>query len=428
MINKTVGKSPLSVLHEDTELILELLENKNIDPKEEKVKLPLTIKEGDFDNLSLYKTKSIFFGIMVLDFSDSFYFAQNIVDLAGKIGTINGVKLAIPIFGGFDFFLNKEKESIYCLLAHNLQFFNNLDGQYLTYLISGLYSAGIGDSFVEVYLKRFGRSYLLENLQDELVSSNAVINDDFSIKSIPRSYFLQKELFDSFQQKIKSCSELSSIKFGPLEPSMPFKSNYQSLILMFDAMSTELKTKTLISLIDKVNDFKSQHAFALFVSSLWDKTDFTTSIKLKNENKLIILATEIAAAIVVNDIGDKKESIFYNRTRVKKLFSYIFLDPGKQEFKELFLKQLEKRFELKERAINLQNPFLISFLLRKDFGLNLDKKLVELLNLNDKNELYNFDFNNFSYLEDKIWNDPNVGKVTDYDLCSPIVKGFKVCQ
>lgn len=67
-------------------------------------------------------------------------------------------------------------------------------------------------------------------------------------------------------------------------------------------------------------------------------------------------------------------------------------------------------------------------LLRKDFDLNLDKKLVELLNLNDKNELYNFDFNNFSYLEDKIWNDPNVGKVTDYDLCSPIVKGFKVCQ
>lgn len=94
MINKIVGKSPLSVLHEDTEFILELLENKNIDPKEEKVKLPLTIKEEDFDNLSLYKTKSIFFGIMILDFSDSFYFAQNIVDLAGKI---NGVKLSIPI-------------------------------------------------------------------------------------------------------------------------------------------------------------------------------------------------------------------------------------------------------------------------------------------------------------------------------------------
>ena len=66
--------------------------------------------------------------------------------------------------------------------------------------------------------------------------------------------------------------------------------------------------------------------------------------------------------------------------------------------------------------------------MRKDFGLNLDKKLVELLNLNDKNELYNFDFNNFSYLEDKIWNDPNVRKVTDYDLCSPIVNGFKVFQ
>lgn len=424
MINKTVGKSPLSVLHEDTELILELLENKNIDPKEEKVKLPLTIKEEDFGNLSLCKTKSIFFGIMVLDFSDSFYFAQNIVDLAGKI---NGLKLAIPIFWGFDFFLNKEKESIYCLLAQNLQFFNNLDGQYLTYLISGLYSTGIGDSFVEVYLKRVGRSYLLENLQYELISSNIVITDNFSVKSIPRSYFLQEELFYSFQQKIKSLSESGSIKLGQLS-SMVFRSNYQSLILMFDAMSTELKTKTLISLIDKVNDFKSQHAFALFVSSLWDKTDFTTSIKLKNESKLIILATEIAAAIVVNDIGDKKESIFYNRTRVKKLFSYIFLDPGKQEFKELFLKQLEKRFELKERAINLQNPFLISLLLRKDFGLNLDKKLVELLNLNDKNELYNFYSNNGSYLKDEIWNDPNVGEVTDYDLFSPIVNGFKVSQ
>lgn len=425
MINKTVGKSPLSVLHKDTEFILELLENKNIDPKEEKVKLPLTIKEEDFDNLSLYKTKSIFFGIMILDFSDSFYFAQNIVDLAGKI---NGVKLAIPIFGGFDFFLNKEKESIYCLLAQNLQFFNNLDGQYLTYLISGLYSAGIGNSFVEIYLKRVGRSYLLENLQYELVSSNIVVNDNFSIKSIPRSYFLQKELFDSFQQKIKSCSELSSIKFGPLEPSMPFKSNYQSLVLMFDAMSTEFKTKTLISLIDKVNNFKAQYAFGLFVSSLWDKTDFTPSIKLKNEDKLIILATEIAAAIVVNNIGDKKTSVFYNRSVPKKLFSYIFLEPGKDNFKELFLKQLEKRFELKERAINLQNPFLISLLLRKDFGLNLDKKLVELLNLNNKNELYNLYSNNGSYLEDEIWNDPNVGKVTDYDLFSPIVNGFNVCQ
>ena len=425
MINKTVGKSPLSVLHEDTEFILELLENKNIDSKEEKVKLPLTIKEEDFDNLSLYKTKSIFFGIMVLDFSDSFYFAQNIVDLAGKI---NGVKLAIPIFGGFDFFLNKEKESIYCLLAQNLQFFNNLDGQYLTYLISGLYSAGIGDSFVEVYLKRVGRSYLLGNLQDELVSSNIIVNDNFSVKSIPRSYFLQKELFDSFQQKIKSCSELSSIKFGPLEPSMPFKSNYQSLILMFDAMSTEFKTKTLISLINKVNDFKAQYAFGLFVSSLWDKTSFTPSIKLKNENKLIILATEIAAAIVVNDIGDKKTSVFYNRTVPKKLFSYIFLEPGKDKFKELFLKQLEKRFELKERAINLQNPFLISLLLRKDFDLNLDKKLVELLNLNNKNELYNFYSNNGSYLKDEIWNDPNVEEVLGYYLFSPIVKGFKFSQ
>lgn len=425
MINKTVGKSPLSVLHEDTEFILELLENKNIDPKEKKVKLPLTIKEEDFDNLSLYKTKSIFFGIMILDFSDSFYFAQNIVDLAGKI---NGVKLSIPIFGGFDFFLNKEKESIYCLLAQNLQFFNNLDGRYLTYLISGLYSAGIGDSFVEVYLKRVGRSYLLENLQDELVSSNIIVNDNFSVKSIPRSYFLQKELFDSFQQKIKSCSELSSIKFGPLEPSMPFKSNYQSLVLMFDAMSTEFKTKTLISLINKVNDFKAQYAFGLFVSSLWDKTSFTQSIKLKNENKLIILATEIAAAIVVNDIGDKKTSVFYNRTVPKKLFSYIFLEPGKDNFKELFLKQLEKRFELKERAINLQNPFLISLLLRKDFGLNLDKKLVELLNLNDKNELYNFYSNNGSYLKDEIWNDPNVEEVLGYYLFSPIVKGFKFCK
>lgn len=425
MINKTVGKSPLSVLHEDTEFILELLENKNIDPKEKKVKLPLTIKEEDFDNLSLYKTKSIFFGIMILDFSDSFYFAQNIVDLAGKI---NGVKLSIPIFGGFDFFLNKEKESIYCLLAQNLQFFNNLDGQYLTYLISGLYSAGIGDSFVEVYLKRVGRSYLLENLQDELVSSNIIVNDNFSVKSIPRSYFLQKELFDSFQQKIKSCSELSSIKFGPLEPSMPFKSNYQSLVLMFDAMSTEFKTKTLISLINKVNDFKAQYAFGLFISSLWDKTSFTPSIKLKNENKLIILATEIAAAIVVNDIGDKKTSVFYNRTVPKKLFSYIFLEPGKDNFKELFLKQLEKRFELKERAINLQNPFLISLLLRKDFGLNLDKKLVELLNLNDKNELYNFYSNNGSYLKDEIWNDPNVEEVLGYYLFSPIVNGFKFCK
>lgn len=424
MINKTVGKSPLSVLHEDTEFILELLENKNIDPKEEKVKLPLTIKEEDFDNLSLYKTKSIFFGIMILDFSDSFYFAQNIVDLAGKI---NGVKLSIPIFGGFDFFLNKEKESIYCLLAQNLQFFNNLDGQYLTYLISGLYSAGIGDSFVEVYLKRVGRSYLLENLKDELVSSNIIVNDNFSVKSIPRSYFLQKELFDSFQQKIKSLSESRSIKLGQLS-SMVFRSDYQSLILMFDAMSTEFKTKTLISLIDKINDFKSQHAFALFVSSLWDKTDFTPSIKLKNENKLIVLATEIAAAIIVNDIGDKKESIFYNRTRVQKLFSYIFLDPGKVEFKELFLKQLEKRFELKERAINLQNPFLISLLLRKDFDLNLDKKLVELLNLNNKNELYNFYSNNGSYLKDEIWNDPNVEEVLGYYLFSPIVKGFKFSQ
>lgn len=325
MINKTVGKSPLSVLHEDTELILDLLANKNIDSKKEKVKLPLTIKEEDFDNLSLYKTKSIFFGIMVLDFNDSFYFVQNIVDLAGKIGTINGVKLAIPVFGGFDFFLNKEKESIYCLLAQNLQFFNNLDGQYLTYLISGLYSAGIGNSFVEVYLKRVGRSYLLENLQDELFFSNVVINENFSLNSLSRSYFSQAELFDSFKEKIESCSELTGNQFSPMEASMPSKSKFQLLFSMFDAMNTEYKIKTLISLIDKVNDFKSQQAFAFFVSSLWNKTDFTPSIKLKNEGELIILATEIAAAIIVNDIEDKKVSIFYNRTAVKKTVQlYLF--------------------------------------------------------------------------------------------------------
>ena len=67
-------------------------------------------------------------------------------------------------------------------------------------------------------------------------------------------------------------------------------------------------------------------------------------------------------------------------------------------------------------------------LLRKDFDLNLDKKLVELLNLNDKNELYNFYSNNGSYLKDEIWNDPNVEEVLGYYLFSPIVKGFKFCK
>ena len=67
-------------------------------------------------------------------------------------------------------------------------------------------------------------------------------------------------------------------------------------------------------------------------------------------------------------------------------------------------------------------------LLRKDFDLNLDKKLVELLNLNNKNELYNLYSNNGSYLKDEIWDDPNVEGVREYELFSPIIKGFKFSQ
>ena len=399
MINCTNSASPLSIIHEDTKLILGSLHKSNRNPKKEKVILPLVVTENGVSTDERNSEKATFVGLMFLDRNDNFYFVKELKN------DCSDIKVALPILVNHKLLLNKTEETILKLLEENLKFFTTLSDFHLTYLISGFANSGLkNEFFIKQYLERFGRNYVLETLQNDLELSVDVLEDRFEIETdFAKKFFSDEELFDSFIKKIDGCSQCDSSVFTPNEFPLPFKSNYSLLLSMFKSMSYEYQVKTLKALTGKVYIFKSPQRFAILVSMLWNWISLTNHEKLIKEKDLILLASEVAVALIASDKYDLHRNNNIHIKTIEKLFSYIFFEPGHQDFKEIFLEQLEKWFAHKERVVYIRNKIIGTLLLRKDLELNLDKKLVELLNNNKMNVLNNLFINFEVYQKDEIW-------------------------
>lgn len=419
MINCKNSASPLSIIHEDTKLILGALNKANRNPKTEKVILPLVVTEHGVSTEEQNSEKATFVGLMFLDRNDNFYFVKEVKNDSSDI------KVALPILVNHKLLLNKTEETILKLLEENLKFFTTLSDFHLTYLISGFYNSGLtNEFFIKPYLERFSRNYVLETLQNDLDLSIDVLEGRLKVETeFLKKFFSDEELFNSFIKKIDSCSQYDSSVFGPNETALPYKSNYTLLLFMFKSMSYEYQVKTLKALTGKAYIFKSPQGFAVLVSMLWNWISLTNHNKLVKEKDLIILASEVASALIASDKYDLHRDNSIQIKNTEKLFSYIFFEPGHSDFKEIFLEQLERWFSHKERVVYLKNKIIGTLLLRKDLELKLDEKLVELLNNNKMNVLNNQFINFEVYQKDEIWGSVyyNMLGIEVKDLMSKII-------
>ena len=153
MINCKNSSSPLSIIHEDTKLILGALNKANRNPKKEKVILPLVVTENGVLTKERNSEKATFVGLMFLDDNDNFYFVKDLKNYSSNI------KVALPILVNHKLLLNKTEETILKLLEENLKFFSTLSDFHFTYLISGFAKSGLtNEAFSKPYLERFGRN------------------------------------------------------------------------------------------------------------------------------------------------------------------------------------------------------------------------------------------------------------------------------
>ena len=114
---------------------------------------------------------------------------------------------------------------------------------------------------------------------------------------------------------------------------------------------------------------------------------------------------------------------FYFVEDATYLFSYVFLNPYNERYKQTFLEQLEKWFAYKERVVSIKNDIIITLILREDLELNFDKKLIDLLNKNPMNVLDNVQVYHEGFPRDVIWNSIlfNLNNIDFIDLMKPIV-------
>ena len=399
MLNIKSTNSPISIIHEDTKLILEAL--KNIDPilESKPVRLPLLVTDRMIPIKDRNKDTATFVGLMLLDFDNNFYFVEDTTYFSDRI------KVAVPILVNHHLVLNKNEETILKLLEENLKFFSSLSEFHLSYLISGFANAGLkNESFIKPYLERISRSYLLETLQNDLQLPVDVLFDNFEMNTqFAKRFFSEDELMDSFLKKINECSFLEAQSFGSNELSLPFYKNYELLIFMFESMSYDYQIKTLKNLEGQVYRFRSPQGLALLICELWDSV-FKTNKKLLEESGLIILASEMISALIESDQNDHQSIFFFKDQKIEKLFSYVFLNPYNERYKQTFLEQLEKWFAYKDRVVSVRNDIIITLILREDLELNFDKKLIELLNKNPMNVLDNGQVYHDDIPRDVIWN------------------------
>lgn len=418
MLNVKSTNSPITVIHEDTKLILEAL--KNIDPilENKPVRLPLLVTDRMIPIKDRNKNTATFVGLMFLDFDNDFYFVEDATYFSDRI------KVAVPILVNHHLVLNKTEEKILKLLEENLKFFSSLSEFHLSYLISGFANTGLkSESFIKSYLERINRSYLLETLQNDLKLPVDVLSDRFEMETqFSKRFFTDDELMDSFLKKINECSFLEAESFGPSELSLPFYKNYELLTFMFESMSYNYQIKTLKNLEGQVYRFRSPQGLALLVCELWDSV-FKTNKKLIEETELIILASEMVSALIASDQNDHQSIITFESQKIKKLFSYVFFNPYNEEYKQTFLEQLEKWFACKERVVSIKNDIIITLILCEDLELNFDKKLIELLNKNKMNIIDNALVEHADITRDIIWNSVlfNLDNIDFIDLMQPIV-------
>ena len=347
MLNVKSTNSPITVIHEDTKLILEAL--KNIDPilENKPVRLPLLVTDRMIPIKDRNKNTANFVGLMFLDFDNDFYFVEDATYFSDRI------KVAVPILVNHHLVLNKTEEKILKLLEENLKFFSSLSEFHLSYLISGFANTGLkSESFIKSYLERINRSYLLETLQNDLKLPVDVLSDRFEMETqFSKRFFTDDELMDSFLKKINECSFLEAESFGPSELSLPFYKNYELLTYRF----------------------RSPQGLALLVCELWDSV-FKTNKKLIEETELIILASEMVSALIASDQNDHQSIITFEGQKIEKLFSYVFFNPYNEEYKQTFLEQLEKWFAYKDRVVSIKNGSIIDVqksMLVDFFGLHI---------------------------------------------------------
>ena len=418
MLNIKSTNSPISVIHEDTKLILEAL--KNIDPifESKPVRLPLLVTDRMIPIKDRNKNTATFVGLMFLDFDNDFYFVEDATYFSDRI------KVAVPILVNHHLVLNKTEETILKLLEENLKFFSSLSEFHLSYLISGFANTGLkSESFIKSYLERINRGYLLETLQNDLKLPVDVLSYSFEMDTqFAKRFFTDGELMGSFLKKINECSFLEAESFGPDELSLPFYKNYELLTFMFESMSYDYQIKTLKNLEGQVYRFRSPQGLALLVCKLWDSV-FKTNKKLVEETGLIVLASEMASALIASDQNDHQSIITFEGQKIEKLFSYVFFNPYNEEYKQTFLEQLEKWFAYKDRVVSIKNDIIITLILREDLELNFDKKLIELLNKNPMNIIDNALVEHADITRDVIWNSVlfNLDNIGFIDLMQPIV-------
>ena len=418
MLNIKSTNSPISIIHEDTKLILEAL--KNIDPilENKPVRLPLLVTDKMIPIKDRNKNTATFVGLMFLDFDNNFYFVEDATYFSDRI------KVAVPILVNHHLVLNKNEETILKLLEENLKFFSSLSEFHLSYLISGFANAGLkNESFIKPYLERISRTYLLETLQNDLKLPVDVLSYSFEMDTqFAKKFFTNDELMGSFLKKINECSFLEAESFGPDELSLPFYKNYELLTFMFESMSYDYQIKTLKNLEGQVYRFRSPQGLSLLVCKLWDSV-FKTNKKLVEETGLIILASEMVSALIASDLNDHQSIITFEGQKIEKLFSYVFFNPYNDDYKQTFLEQLEKWFAYKERVVTIKNDIIITLILREDLELNFDKKLIDLLNKNPMNVLDNSQVEHADITRDVIWNSVlfNLDNIGFIDLMQPIV-------
>ena len=378
MINCVHNGSPLSILHQDTKLILGALNKAKRNPNKEKVILPFVVTEFGVIPKDSETDKATFVGVMFLDQNDNFYFDKT-------VSNPETLKVAVPILVNHKLLLNKTSETILKLLEENLKFFNSLDKFHSSILFSALIKSGIkSEDFLNEYFKRITKSYLLEILTKKLVDINYyVLEDRLEVPSENyRLGFTQDELLEAFNELI-----LESSLLGPFYFFGDFRifgygdkrENSADLIILnlFNKLNNTNKIKALKTLKGLVYNFESPQSLALTICKLWRWTDLSDR---SSDTDLVVLASETISALISSKKNDihLDSSFANNSNNFERLFSYIFFQTDYPENKNTFIKELEKWFSSsEERFVFLKNNVILTLLLREDLKLSLDEKILQ---------------------------------------------------
>lgn len=385
MINCVQNGSPLSILHQDTKLILGALNKAKRNPNKEKVILPFVVTEFGVSPKDSETDKATFVGVMFLDQNDNFHFDKTVSDP-------ETLKVAVPILVNHKLLLNKTSETILKLLEENLKFFNSLDKFHSSILLSALFKSGVrSDKFLDEYFQRIAKSYLLEILTKKLANTNYyVLYDRLEVPSENyRLGFTQDELLETFNDLILESSSLSTLYFSGEFRIFGYGDERENpkdieILNLFNKLNNINKIKALKTLKGLVYNFESPQSLAVTICKLWRWTDLSDQ---PSDTDLVVLASETISALISSKKDDLHvASKFENSSHYfESLFSYIFFQTDYPENKNTFVKELEKWFlSSEERIVYLNNNVVLTLLLREDLKLNLDKKIIQAAKDNPK--------------------------------------------